>query len=34
MVARQNEEKKQEIRTAVNELAAALEQIEQECSFA
>lgn len=34
MVARQNEEKKQEIRLAVNELAAALEQIEQECSFA
>lgn len=34
MVARQNDEKKQEIRVAVNELQAVLAQIEEECSFA
>lgn len=34
MVARQNDAKKQEIRVAVNELQAALAQIEEECSFA
>lgn len=34
MVARQNDEKKQEIRVAVNELAAVLARVEEECSFA
>ena len=34
MVARQNDEKKQEIRVAVNELAAVLNRVEEECSFA
>lgn len=33
MVARQNDEKKQQIRAAVNELQAVLAQIEEECSF-
>ena len=34
MVARQNDDRKQEIRTAVNELQEVLNRIEEECSFA